>query len=372
MSDFRYLCLNLGGATESGVRSFATHTTAEENSKTGLSAQPQFVLLGLTDCVTEDTEETDADAGGFGIASWTTADQNCNAWAMEDGRTTSPGPVENSQSVSDNQAINFASGDGTAQYAATLTSFDGDGYTLEWTAVDGTARRGFELFIGSEGAMGEGGLDSASGAVSGFGWRDETDIAGALAADGATVAGSAVAGWRGDGALAAADVVIGGGTEVGFAGDVVDWDASGDDVLWDSNDSMLWAPGIGTIPAQGVSKSLGDGDLQRDATLSASGFQPVNFPAGNGNLGAQASQLSAEAVNKSFGEGGLPSQDSVVAGESGAAFFAANGDLASQVAQMMGQATVSGEGAVVSNVAGEAFVLNNSRTPRTRKRRFNN
>jgi hypothetical protein len=45
-------------------------------------------------------------------------------------------------------ALLGASGTTTAAISATLVSFDSDGMTLNYSAVQGTGKKGFVLFIG--------------------------------------------------------------------------------------------------------------------------------------------------------------------------------------------------------------------------------
>ena len=76
-------------------------------------------------------------------ASGTTDAEFSVSWATEDNVNPS-----NTQTLSDNQAVNFASGNGITQHAATFVSMDSDGHTLNYSVADGSVRRWFELAIG--------------------------------------------------------------------------------------------------------------------------------------------------------------------------------------------------------------------------------
>jgi hypothetical protein len=140
-----YLALAFGGAASVNLRSFDSPTSTGNDARTGVGFEPQFVLLGLTDVQTENTEVQDADAGSWGISVFTADAEVCTSWADEDAQTTT-----DTQSLCDNQAINFASGDGTTQHAATFVSLDSDGHSLNYSTADGTARKWFELAIEGE------------------------------------------------------------------------------------------------------------------------------------------------------------------------------------------------------------------------------
>lgn len=135
--EFAYLALNFGGSASAWVGSMDTPTATGDDAQTGPSFKPQFVMLGMTDCQAENVLEADADAGSFGIVTFDKdGNEFSNSWASEEGVTTT-----NTQSLSDNQAVNFHTGAGVAQHAATFSAMDATGFTLNYSVADGTTRK---------------------------------------------------------------------------------------------------------------------------------------------------------------------------------------------------------------------------------------
>ncbi len=139
---FYYLALKFGGAASVNLRSFDSPTTTGDDVRTGVGFIPQFVLLGLMDVQSVDVVNSGDDAGAFGISVFTPDAEFANAWADEDAQTTT-----DTQSLADDQAINFASDDGVTQHAATFVSMNADGHTLNYSVADGTVRKWFEVTI---------------------------------------------------------------------------------------------------------------------------------------------------------------------------------------------------------------------------------
>lgn len=141
--DWFYLALNFGNVASANVRSYDSPTTATTDARTGVGFKPGIVILGLTDLQSEDTAvNSGTPFGAIGISCFTANTEFCNSWADED--TSDP---TDTQSLSDNQAVNFAGGDGTTLHAATFVSMDSDGHTLSYSTADGTVRKWFEITI---------------------------------------------------------------------------------------------------------------------------------------------------------------------------------------------------------------------------------
>lgn len=143
-----FLSLKFGGAA-SAVGTYEPPVTAT-TSTLSLSFTPQFCLLGLNGCTAVDTAEGDSDAGPWGIAVMDATSQYSNAIAIEDAAATT-----NTQSMSDNQAINFPGHAGANFYKATLSSMDASGVNLSFNQADGTTRKW--IYLAVEAAAGGGG-----------------------------------------------------------------------------------------------------------------------------------------------------------------------------------------------------------------------
>lgn len=138
------MAIRLAGDSEAWVGDADPPTSTGSDSITGVGFEPSFVLQGMTMMQTANSNITTGDSGSFGFSTMTTDDQISNAWACEDGAST-----ENAQSLSDNQAVRFTDDAGTETFAATLTSFDSDGWTQNYSAADSTQRLWWGLAIGT-------------------------------------------------------------------------------------------------------------------------------------------------------------------------------------------------------------------------------
>lgn len=103
---------------------------------------PQFVIMGLTFHDTMDSGAVDARAGVYGISAFNLNDEYCTALASEDNETTT-----DTQSISDNQAVNLPNDGGALGFMGTFSSFHSNGWTLNFTNVDATVRRWIGMAI---------------------------------------------------------------------------------------------------------------------------------------------------------------------------------------------------------------------------------
>jgi hypothetical protein len=142
-----YLALAFGGAAEHWVGTITSPTSTGNDAQTGPGFTPQFVMIAPSFIVAEDTLEEDGDAGSYGIGVFDGDDEYCTSIAMEDAQGTM-----DTQSLSDDTAINLPLDDGGAGFTASFVSFDANGWTLNFSATDGTARQWVALAIGEESA----------------------------------------------------------------------------------------------------------------------------------------------------------------------------------------------------------------------------
>lgn len=111
---------------------------------------PQFMLLGMNMCNTDDTIENDNDAGVFALGVATADDECVAGYYSEDGVATS-----DTDSLADNQIVNVMSPgtDTTTTFDGTWTSFDANGWTVNFTTVNGTTREWFGLAVETDAAV---------------------------------------------------------------------------------------------------------------------------------------------------------------------------------------------------------------------------
>jgi hypothetical protein len=140
-----YLALAYGGAAEHWVGTITSPTSTGDDAQTGPGFTPQFVMLAPSFIATDDTLEQDGDAGSYGLAVFDADDEYCTSIACEDGAGTM-----NTQSLSDDTAVNLPVDDGSAGFTASFVSFDANGWTINFSATNGTARQWVALAIGEE------------------------------------------------------------------------------------------------------------------------------------------------------------------------------------------------------------------------------
>lgn len=137
-----YLALKFNGRSVKIV-DFTTPTSTGSQAITGVGFTPQFALAVLTNLEAVDSfpgATSDLQSGfslcAIGDEQWSTALRIDSGLATSDTAT-------NMQ----NNAIRGASDTSTGAIVASLTSFDSDGMTLNYSAVQGTGKKGFILFI---------------------------------------------------------------------------------------------------------------------------------------------------------------------------------------------------------------------------------
>jgi hypothetical protein len=139
-----YLALSFGGSVETNLVTVNSPTSTGNDAQTGPGHQPQAVIMGLTHAEAVDTTYDDGRGGVHGLSTFTESDEYSSALAMEDGQVTS-----DTQSLSDDTAINLPQDDGSAGHAASFVSFDASGWTLNFTTTMGTAKKWWALTIGA-------------------------------------------------------------------------------------------------------------------------------------------------------------------------------------------------------------------------------
>ncbi len=140
--DFHYLALKFAGVS-SWADQFDSPTSDGDDAQTGPGFKPQFVFLGLGMNTSDDTSQTSGEGGSKGISVFDEdGNEFSNTWADEDFASTT-----NSESLSDNQAINLADDAGANAFAATFSTMDSTGFTLNYSNTDTTARKWFGVAV---------------------------------------------------------------------------------------------------------------------------------------------------------------------------------------------------------------------------------
>ena len=129
-----YLALDIGGGVSSWVGTHTSPTSTGNNSETGPGFTPQVVLRLMAQVDTVNTKINEGDASGtYGFSAMDGDEAYSASVQNEDGSGTS-----DTQSISDDVAIELPDDDGTVGLTATFVSFDTSGWTDNYTAVKGT------------------------------------------------------------------------------------------------------------------------------------------------------------------------------------------------------------------------------------------
>ncbi len=140
--DLLYLALNFGGAAKSFVGPVTSPTSIGNDAQTGPGFKPQFVMMGMSMLEAENSPNLTNLAGSFGVSTFTPTAEFCNSVQSEDAAATT-----NEQSISDNTAIELPDDDGAAGLTASFVSMDTTGWTLNYSAVEASAKQFWALAI---------------------------------------------------------------------------------------------------------------------------------------------------------------------------------------------------------------------------------
>lgn len=140
-----YLALRLGGSESGWVGTVDTPTSPGDDSETGPGFEPQLVLQIGSHMEAIDTAYNSSPlAGALGLGAFSTNNEYMTAVADEDAASTT-----DTQSLSADTAIELPQDDGTAGLTAAFASMNNDGWTLNYSAVEGNAKKFFGLAIES-------------------------------------------------------------------------------------------------------------------------------------------------------------------------------------------------------------------------------
>jgi hypothetical protein len=140
-----YLALGLG--TFSGwVGTVDTPTSTGNDSQSGPNFLPQFVFSIMSMMEAVDTAyHDDALAGSYGFSAFSDSTEYANSVQTENGVATS-----NTQSLSDDTAVELPDDDGSTGLTAAFTSFDATGWNWNFSAVEANAKKFFSMAFGGE------------------------------------------------------------------------------------------------------------------------------------------------------------------------------------------------------------------------------
>lgn len=137
-----YIALAFNGVAQFWADTIDTPTAPGNQSQVGPEFIPQFVDLGITQIETINAGITDGDAGSFGASSFDGSSEYSSSVQIEDAQVTT-----DTQSLSDDIAINLPNDDGSAGHIAPFVEFIASGWTLNFTTTEGTAVKDWALAV---------------------------------------------------------------------------------------------------------------------------------------------------------------------------------------------------------------------------------
>jgi len=135
-----FLALNIGTGS-CKLDTYSTATSEGNDSVTGMGFEPQAVLLSTIKHQTVDDFQNGAPFEGFCIGVFDSSTERTTMVNVDEGETTT-----NTFSVADALCIDLDFGSGSGPFiTASFVSLDSGGFTLNYSTVDVTARKGWYL-----------------------------------------------------------------------------------------------------------------------------------------------------------------------------------------------------------------------------------
>lgn len=153
-----YLCLAGASPSDFAVGTYTTPTSTGNDSITGVGFTPQMMILGMTLLEAADQNRTDARAGSTGVSVFDTSAEFSTTYGMEDGADPT-----NTQSLSDDTAVNIPLHDGAAGVVGAYSAMEADGAQLNFSAVHANAKYFWWAAIKAEAPAGMAGASSLWG-----------------------------------------------------------------------------------------------------------------------------------------------------------------------------------------------------------------
>lgn len=139
-----YFAVKVDGVVDVSLDVIDTPTATGDDLQTDPGFIPQFVMCGLTQMPAIDTAYTDGNAGSIGLTMFDRDDAFCNSTQDEDGEGTT-----DTQSLSNDQVVDFPLDDGAAAHVAVFTNFIVNGWEWNFSDTEGTAKKWWSLAVGA-------------------------------------------------------------------------------------------------------------------------------------------------------------------------------------------------------------------------------
>lgn len=139
-----FLAVKLHGA-KCALVDYTTPAVTGNQATTGLGFKPGFGLAVMSGLTLANSSVQSNDAGGLSISLFDASTQWAGGVRIQSGASPT-----NTAGFRSQNAMRVATGVNSQASLASFVSFDAGGFTLDWSTVDGAARKGFVLAIGNE------------------------------------------------------------------------------------------------------------------------------------------------------------------------------------------------------------------------------
>jgi len=143
-TDLGYLALAFNGVIDGKVVTITTPVAPGNQTQTGIGFTSQAALLGLTLAEAINTAYTDDNADAIGVGVITGTAEFCNAIVDDDTATDS-----DNHSLSDNTAVRVLKTTGADALTAAWSSWNSDGWVLNYSVVEAAGKVGWALAFGA-------------------------------------------------------------------------------------------------------------------------------------------------------------------------------------------------------------------------------
>lgn len=296
--------LALGGADLSFDLGTLTSPTSAGNDVNSTDITPAAVLLNLGTAIGT-SEYTDSNANGFMIGLADANGQYSHSAFVEDNAATmNTGSVASASAIVD---LDTSSGGARADMLDATVTLNASDFTLTYSAVDATARKGWWVAFGAAGGT------TASGAASSAGTGVAVGVGAALSAANADSAGSSAGVLAGASIAAAALSSAGAATATLVGAEITAGVESGD----------LSAAGTGTATAVGASIAAAAASSTGASTATLEGAATGGFETGDLSSAGTSTATVAGATIAAAAMSSAGSSTATAVGADGSAAAAA-------------------------------------------------
>lgn len=148
--NYGYLALNYNSVVSHSVTNIDSATSTGDK-KYSTTFAPSLILLAGSNAQSLDTHINNDDSGAFHFSAFDLSNSSSFSYSDDDGVTTTDTSI-----LQNNKAIDWKADNGSAMHTGTLSLIEANGWTINFTAANGTTRKWVSLVIGGVTVSGSG------------------------------------------------------------------------------------------------------------------------------------------------------------------------------------------------------------------------